>query len=122
MANRAVAIEAPAGFGKTTLSKIVAISLAKDFLQQQCPNAQLWQSLYLGVNSGEHLHFPILVDLRRLQEFSGTDSLMREATPTIGVTELLHFRTLLEGGAVVVFILDGLDEIESHREDSASLE
>jgi hypothetical protein len=115
LAHLAVAIEAPAGFGKTTLAKMIAISLAKDFLQQKCPNAESWQSLYLGVNSGEHLHFPILVNLRGLQEFSGTDSLMREAAPTIGVTELPHFKALLEGGMVAVFILDGLDEVETNR-------
>ena len=115
LANRAVAIEAPAGFGKTTLSKIVALSLGKDFLRQPCPNAQSWQSLYLGVDSGESPHFPIFVDLRRLENFSGPYSLLTEATPAIDESEIPHFRILFETRVPPVFILDGLDEVDAYR-------
>src|SRR5262249_46075055 len=114
LAGRAVAIEAPAGFGKTTLSKIIAVSLARDFLKEPCSSSQSWQSLHLGVNAGEHGHFPILTDLRFVEKFDEIESLIRYASPTVRDADMRHFASLLESGSVV-FVLDGLDEIEPAR-------
>lgn len=114
LAGRAVAIEAPAGFGKTTLSKILAISLARDFLNEPCSSNQSWQSLYLGVNAGDHGHFPILTDLRFVEKLDEIESLIRSASPTVRDSDMRHFAPLLESGSIV-FILDGLDEVEPAR-------
>lgn len=112
LAKRAVAIEARAGYGKTTLSKMVAISLAKDFLGQNCPAANSWQKLYLGVESGAQQHLPILVDLRQVKEFGDAECLTIAATPSISKDEHTEIERLVKGGGNVVYILDGLDEID----------
>lgn len=114
LAGRAVAIEAPAGFGKTTLSKIIAVSLARDFLKEPCSGDQSWQSLYLGVNAGKHGHFPVLTDLRFVEKLDEIESLIRYASPTVRDADMRYFAPLLESGSVV-FVLDGLDEVEPAR-------
>lgn len=110
LAKRAVAIEAPTGFGKTTLSRVVAISMAKDFLGQKCDGAASWQQFHLGVKAGDRAQLPILVNLRDLTEFVEIDTLLRGATPAIEPAILPHVRELLEDGRAAV-ILDGLDEV-----------
>jgi hypothetical protein len=108
--NRAVAIRAPAGFGKTTLSKIVAIAIARDFLEPPGPSGQSWQSTHLGVKPGELPHFPVYVDLRRIRDFTETTSLYKDAATAFSYAEIIEFDELLKAGGTAVFILDGLDE------------
>ncbi|WP_238185450.1 NACHT domain-containing protein, partial [Methylobacterium trifolii] len=56
----------------------------------------------------------IYTDLRYVEKLDDVESLIRYASPAIGEANLHHFTALLGGGSVV-FVLDGLDEVEPAR-------
>jgi hypothetical protein len=112
LARRTVAILAPAGFGKTTISKMIALCLAQDFLQGVVPPIQGWSETHLGVKPGLVPHFPVLIDLRNLKMGGDPESIFASSTPIFNDNERSQLAPLLKDGNVA-FIFDGLDEIDN---------
>ncbi|MBF0629874.1 MAG: SUMF1/EgtB/PvdO family nonheme iron enzyme [Magnetococcales bacterium] len=116
-------IEGEPGAGKTTFLHLAAATLAKDLLNEPCPDGATWRNRYLGMDDQEPF-IPLFLKLSELATLLTDQKIGAKADDRYRLLDLLqttpdasmdqawrdHWEQQLKAGRVIL-LLDGLDEV-----------